>query len=265
MTIRVAIAEDEPAARARIRRFLKAEEGVDIVAECADGEATVAAISSSTPDVLFLDIEMPILDGFGVLKQLPNVKQPLVVFVSAYPKYAIRAFDVEAADFLQKPVDEARFRLTFQRIRERLAQGPRDNAEFYGVLQQLLTEQERLREIMTNSRSRYVDRLTVRSRERMLFVRVNDVDWFESTGNYVKLHTAKATHLIRETLAGLEKRLDPDRFLRIHRQTIVNLERISEVQPYFSGDYVVVLISGVRLKLSRTYKSVLDKQMGQKT
>jgi two-component system LytT family response regulator len=141
--------------------------------------------------------------------------------------------------------------------------GLRDNADLYAILQQLLIEQERLREIVTNGRSRYIDRLVVRSRERLLFVRAGDVDWLESAGNYVKLHTAKATHIIRETLASLEKRLDPSLFLRIHRGTIVNLERISEVQPYFSGDYVVVLLSGSKLKLSRTYKSVLDERMGQ--
>ena len=265
MTLRVILADDEPAVRGRLQRLLAKEPDVAIVAECSDGVETLSSVSQLKPDLLFLDIEMPGLTGLEVVEKLDGIDPPLVVFVTAYQQYALKAFDVNALDYLQKPVDEDRFNLAMKRVRERLANGEKDSPSFQDLLRRLALEQERLFQIMTANKSHYLDRVMIRAKERLLFVKVEEVDLFQSTGNYVKVHTAKGTHLIRETLANLEKQLDPKSFLRIHRGTIVNIERIKEMQPYFSGDYVVVLNSGMKLKLSRSFKGALDARMGQQS
>lgn len=258
MPIRVLIVDDEPAARARIRRLLKDESDVDVVGESTDGASAVRAVVELKPDVVFLDIQMPESDGFDVLERLPRDQRPLVVFVTAYDQYALRAFEVHALDYLLKPFDAERFRASFARVRERLARDQRTEA---GLVRSLLEELKSGRadlEKLVRGAPRHLDRIMVRSSGKITFVKVAELDWLEASGNYVRLHTARGSHLIRETLSGLESRLDPNQFVRIHRSTIVNLDRVKEMQPWFSGDYLVILHSGVKLKLSRSFREAIE-------
>jgi two-component system, LytTR family, response regulator len=261
MAIRVLIVDDEPTARARIRRLLGEERGVEIVGECGDGASAVAAINAQEPDLVFLDIQMPEADGFGVLAGLGKGPRPLIVFVTAYDQYALRAFEVHALDYLLKPFDADRFRAAFARARERLSKDQRTDEQ---LVQSLLDEMRAGRadlERLARGERRYLDRIMVRSSGKITFIKVSELDWLEASGNYVKLHTARGAHLIRETLSGLEARLDPSQFVRIHRSTVVNLDRVKEMQPWFSGDYLVLLHSGAKLKLSRSYREALEAQV----
>ena len=261
MPIRVLIVDDEPAARARIRRLLGDESNVEIVGECGDGDSAVKAVAELSPDVLFLDIQMPESDGFDVLERLERKPHPLVVFVTAYDQYALRAFEVHALDYLLKPFDAERFRAAFARVRERLANNERTEERLVRALLDELRAGRGELERLVKGEPRYIERIMVRSQGRITFLRVADLDFLEASGNYVKLHTAKGSHLIRETLSGLEARLDPAQFVRIHRSTIVNLDRVREMQPWFSGDYLVLLHSGAKLKLSRSYREAMENRM----
>jgi two-component system, LytTR family, response regulator len=260
MAIRVLIVDDEPAARARIRRLLKDESDVDVVGEASDGASAVRAITELEPDVLFLDIQMPESDGFDVLARLPNERRPLVVFVTAYDQYALKAFEVHALDYLLKPFDAERFRASFARVRERLAQDQRTDVQLVrSLLDELRSGRTDLEKLVKGER-RHLERIMVRSSGKITFVKVSELDWLEASGNYVRLHTARGSHLIRETLSNLEARLDPHQFVRIHRSTIVNLDRVKEMQPWFSGDYLVILHSGVKLKLSRSFREAIESE-----
>ena len=258
--IRVLIVDDEPAARSRIRRLLKDEPDVTVVGEASDGATAVSAATSLAPDVLFLDIQMPESDGFDVLERLPATRRPLVVFVTAYDQYALRAFDVHALDYLLKPFDAERFRASFARVRDRLAHDQRTDAQLVRSLVDELRSGRADLERLVKGEARHLERIMVRSSGKITFVKVADLDWLEASGNYVRLHTARGSHLIRETLSNLESRLDPRQFVRIHRSTIVNLDRVKEMQPWFSGDYLVILHSGVKLKLSRSFREAIEGQ-----
>lgn len=244
--IRVVVADDEPLARERIRTLLAAHPDVELVAECGDGEDAIQAVAARRPDLLFLDVQMPELDGFGVLAAFPPDERPHVVFVTAYDEHAVRAFEVNAIDYLLKPVEPRRFEAALARVRTRLA-GP--SADRDTVLEAVLNELRRGRG--------YASRLVVRDGSRVSFVRVEDIDWIDAAGNYVKLHVAGNVHLLREPLKTLETRLDPDRFLRVHRSAIVNLERIASVEPYFHGEYTLTLRDGTRITSSRTHSARL--------
>lgn len=246
-SLRVIIVDDEPLARDCVRLALQNEPGVEVVAECRDGESAVTAIRAQAPDLVFLDVQMPGLDGFDVIAEVGPEAMPAVIFVTAYDDHALRAFEVHALDYLLKPFDDARFAAAWGHAREQLAEG--SSRRLAGALRQLLEEQESGRERAT--------RLMVRSQGRIRLVRVEDVDWFEGTGNYVRLHVGDTTHLIRASLGGLEARLDPTRFMRIHRSTIVNLDRIREIQPWGGGAYVAILRDGQRLRVSRGYREAL--------
>ena len=252
MTLRVLIVDDEELARQRIRRLLASENDVEVIGEACDGTQAVEAIRSLVPDLIFLDVQMPEVDGFAVLERLRPEPAPAVVFVTAHDDYAVRAFEVHAVDYLRKPFDAARFREAFSRARRRLAGA--DAEERARRLDALLTQVE-----AHPPRSR--ERLMVRSDGRLYFVRIDDIDCVEAAGNYVKLHVGRDTHLMRETMAGIEKLLDPSRFLRIHRSAIVNLDRVREMQPWFSGEYTVILRDGTQLRLSRVYRDRLETWM----
>ena len=252
MTVRVLIVDDEELARQRLQRLLASEDDVEIIGEAADGVQAVDSIRRLMPDLVFLDVQMPEVDGFAVLERLRPRPTPAVIFVTAHDDYALRAFDVHAVDYLRKPFDAARFKEAFSRARQRLAgSGAEDQArKIDALLAQVESQPPRSRE-----------RLMVRTDGRLYFVRIDDIDWIEAAGNYVKLHVGRETHLMRETMMGIEKMLDPTRFLRIHRSAIVNLDRVREMQPWFSGEYTVILRDGTQLRLSRVYRERLETWM----
>jgi two-component system LytT family response regulator len=241
MTIRAVIVDDEPLARERIRSLVGQEPDVEVVGEAGDGRAAVELIRREKPDLVFLDVQMPGLDGFGVLQALEGAVPPAVVFVTAYDQYALQAFDVHALDYLLKPFNSRRFKKAMQRARTELA---RDSAP--EVHERLLSLLEGLR-----ADRRAPERIVLKSAGRVSFLKVDEVDWVEAEGNYVRLHVGPTSHLLRETMKNIEGRLDPDRFIRIHRSTIVNTDRIKELHPLFHGEYAVILRDGTRLTASR--------------
>jgi two-component system LytT family response regulator len=243
--MRVLIVDDEPLACERLRTLLDGERDVAIVGECHDGSAAVAAVQDLAPDLVFLDVQMPEMDGFAVLESLRE--PPVVIFVTAFDRFAIRAFEVCALDYLLKPFDRERFGKALGRAR---AEYERRSASDLGArMQSLLAE--------LRGRKGHLDRIVVRAGGRVLFLRVEELDWIEAAGNYVRLHSGAEEYLYRETLSRMEAALDPSRFARIHRSAIVNVERIKELHPLFRGDYTVVLRDGRELTLSKSYRERL--------
>jgi two-component system LytT family response regulator len=249
--IRAVIADDEPLARERLRTLLAAEPDVDLVGECSDGVETAEALARHRPDVLFLDVQMPERDGFRLLDDLAPGVAPLVVFVTAYPEYAVRAFDAAAADYLLKPFDRERFARTMARVRERLRGEPQLRAGLAALLEQLRPQPSSLGHI------------PVRAGQRTVLVRIEEIDWIESAGNYVTLHVGAQEHLLRETLSELQSRLSPRQFVRVHRTAIVNLDRIQALVPTPHGDHRLILRDGRELTLSRTYRARLEQLLGR--
>jgi two-component system LytT family response regulator len=252
MKIRALIVDDEPLARARLRTLLSEEPDVEVVGECGDGLEAVAAVQELSPELLFLDVQMPALDGFGVLEALDPARLPVVVFVTAYDRYALRAFEVHALDYLLKPFDRDRFSKALDRARSHLQR--EGHAEASQRLLELLED--------TKSGRKPLERLVIKAAGRVFFLRVEEIDWIEAAGNYVRLHCGSDAHLLRETMNGLGARLDPQRFLRIHRSTIVNVDRIQELQAWFHGDYLVILRDGTQLTLSRGYRQKVQEHFG---
>jgi two-component system LytT family response regulator len=254
-TIRALIADDEPLARERVRTLLGSEPDVEVVGEAKDGLETVDAIMATTPDLVFLDVQMPKLDGFEVIDTVGPERMPSVVFVTAFDQHALRAFEVQALDYLLKPFDQERFQSALKRIRRQM-----DSQETGDLGRRLLALVKDLKSDQRPSRS---DRLVVKSGGRLFFLRADEIDWVEAAGNYVRLHVGADGHLLRETMTSIESRLNPDMFFRIHRSHIVNIERIKELQPWFNGEYVVILRSGTRLTLSRGYRDKLQERLGR--
>jgi two-component system, LytTR family, response regulator len=286
--VRVLIVDDEALARQRVRRMLQSEADVEVVGEAETGPEAVAQIRALEPDLVCLDVQMPGLDGFGVLRELDGAKVPMVLFITAYDEHAQRAFDVHAVDYVLKPVDADRFRAAFDKARKQRA-----NAQAAERLGELLETVRRLADAAggdgkadgkgdprgesrpelrgevsagasaaSGSGGQYASRILVKADGRMFFVKTTDVDWIEADRNYVKLHVGKDAHTIRDRISHLEETLDPRLFARIHRSTIVNLNRVREMQQWFSGDYVVILEDGTRLRLSRHYRDRVEKQVG---
>ncbi|MEW6160198.1 MAG: LytTR family DNA-binding domain-containing protein [Verrucomicrobiota bacterium] len=254
MKIRTVIVDDEPLARERLADLLSAEPAIELVAECADGREALEVIERTAPDLLFLDVQMPELDGFGVVAGLKRQKKmPVVIFVTAYDKFALKAFEVHAVDYLLKPFDRERFRTALQRATDRIRQAQPE------VLTERLTAL--LEEIQPAAQP--LDRLAIKTEGRVLFIKVDDIDWIEAADNYVNLHLGAESHLHRETMTALETLLPAKRFLRISRSTIVNVDRIRELQPLFHGDYVVILKNGTKLTLSRNYREKLNFLLGK--
>ena len=250
MQIKALIVDDEPLARDRIREMLKEHPEIEVVAEARNGREAIDSVVSHTPDLVFLDVQMPDLDGFDVVQNLNVERLPAIIFVTAYDQHALRAFDAHAVDYLLKPFDEKRFHRALDRAREHV-QKPNGFSEH---LRELLND--------VKSEQKEPDRLVVKSSGRVLFLKTHEIDYIEASGNYLTLHVGKETHLLRETMNNMESKLDGRKFMRIHRSTIVNLERIKELQPWFGGEYVVVLRDGQQLTLSRTYRSKLQELLG---
>lgn len=249
MTIRVLIVDDEPVARRGIMRLLKQEPDIDVVGECGDGAAAIAAISSLSPDLVLLDVQMPELDGFAVIEAVGASRMPAVVFVTAFDQHAVRAFDAQAIDYVLKPIDPERFRRALQRARSRLAHPDGDFVRRVS---------EALKSIDRGDLQRYPSRLAIRSDGRVRLLDIDEVDRIVAAGNYVEIHAGAKKHLLRETMTSLEARLDPRRFVRVSRAAIVSIARIREVQPLFNGDFVVLLRNGAQVNGSRRFRAALD-------
>jgi two-component system LytT family response regulator len=242
--IRTLIVDDEPLARAMLRTFLVEDPEIDVIGECGDGYTAVEMIELAAPELVFLDIQMPDLDGFGVLRALEPAAIPNVAFVTAYDQFALQAFDVHAIDYLLKPFDRERFQRTLTRAKQQITYQKRE--EVNTALLRILNEQF--------ARPRPLQRILVRSGDRTLFVRPVEISWIEAQGNYVALHVGERSFLLRQTITTLEMQLDPARFQRIQRSTIVNLDSIREMHSAGRGEYEIVLKDGVTLKLSHTYR-----------
>jgi two-component system LytT family response regulator len=241
--LRVILVDDEPLVRSGLRQLLDQEADLVITAEARNGSEALQMIRTHAPDVVFLDVQMPGMDGFEMLAELEMESRPLVVFVTAFDQYAIRAFDVHAVDYLLKPFDEVRLRLAMQRVRSRTFESRAEDAH---RLQSLLEDLRR--------QPRYPDRLLLKHDGDMVVVLTEDIDWIEAADNYVKVHARGARYMVRESIKSMEAKLDPRRFSRSHRSAIVNLQRVRLLQPLAAGEYVITLTSGARIMLSRGYR-----------
>lgn len=247
-SIRVIVVDDEPPARRKLVAWLAADEGITVVAACANGHEALATLQSEMVDVMFLDIQMPQLSGFDVVAQLPENRRPLIVFSTAYDQYAVDAFKLHAIDYLLKPYDHPRFLDTLLRVKTSMRQ--LDVQAMQQQLNQLLVT-------LHQPKQSYLRHFTVKSQDAVQLVKVESVDWIAAEGNYVMLHAGKTQHLIRDNIGRVEASLNPEQFPRIHRSTIINLDRVEAFYPASHGDYTVVLQNGTALAMSRTYKNKL--------
>jgi two-component system, LytTR family, response regulator len=247
--IRALVVDDEALARKCVRRFLQDSTEVVIIAECGDGESAVAAILAKKPDLVFLDVQMPEMNGFEVVRTVGVDRMPATIFVTAYDRYALRAFDANALDYLLKPFGRERFDRALVRAKKRIAENSNQD-EARRILAAL--EQGQI------SRG-YGERLPIAENGRILFVNTKDIDWIEAEGNYARLHVGSGGHELRETLTNLERKLNSRDFLRIHRSAIVNVHRIKEIRPWFRGYHVVVLENGKELRMSRYQREVAER------
>ena len=251
--IRTLVVDDEPLARGVIREMLEDDPEVEIIGECINGREAIAAIEELSPDLLFLDVQMPELGGFAVLEALKTERLPFVIFVTAYDQYAVRAFEVHALDYLLKPFDRERFEAAWQRAKNQIKKERETERE-----QRILALLEELK-----AGPKYLERLVVKTGGRVFFEDTDDIYWIEAEGNYVRVHNEQKSYLLRETISGLEAQLDPKKFLRIHRSAIVKIDRIQELQPWFHGEYRVILHNGTQLTLSRNYRENLQEVLGK--
>jgi two-component system LytT family response regulator len=253
--IRALLVDDEPIARLGIRQQLESEDDVEIIGECSNGAEAVATINAKQPDLVFLDVQMPLLNGLGVVEAIRVEHLPAVVFVTAYDEHAIRAFEVNAVDYLLKPIDHQRFKSTLQRVRTQL------NAARQGDLQEKIATLTRLLgeyRASPQQTTAYQSRIVIKEPERVSFLEVAEVDWIGAHGNYVQVHSRGKLHLVRDTLDGMEQKLDPAKFIRLRRSAIVNVDQIKELHPLFNGEYTIVLKDGYELTSSRRYRRNLD-------
>ena len=252
--IRVLLVDDESLARGMIREMLEGDSEAEIIGECVNGEEAIAAIEEHAPDLLFLDVQMPEVSGFGILESLKNLRPlPHVIFVTAYDQYAVRAFEVHALDYLLKPFDRERFEASWQRAKEQIFKEKNGRAD-----ERILSLLEELK-----AGSQYLERLVIKSAGRVFFLDANDIDWIEAEGNYVSVHSGMKSHLLRETISSLEAQLDPKKFRRIHRSSLVQIDKIKELQPWFHGEYRIILYCGAELMLSRNYRENLQEALGK--
>lgn len=247
--IRTIIVDDEPISRRGIRAQLKSEKDFEVISECRNGDEAVQVIETESPDLVFLDVQMPELDGFGVVDAIGPARMPPVIFVTAYDRHALRAFEIHALDYLLKPFDDERFAAALERARRHIEHQDIDNLErrLRGLLDEL------------QPRRKYVDRLVIKSAGRIFFLSVAEIDWIEAADNYVRLHAGTESHLLRETMTSLEKKLDPDQFVRVHRSRTVNIRKIKELQPMFRGEYDILLRNGTRVETGRGYRHRIQK------
>ena len=243
--LRALIVDDEALARERVRTLLADSPGVTVIGECAGGREAVEAIAEHRPDLVFLDVQMPDMSGFQVLEAVDEESLPAVVFVTAYDEYALRAFEVHALDYLLKPLEPERFARTLAHVRASL--GDRSDRRLHELLDALA------------ARDVPLDRLVVRTRGKVSFLKPSEIDWVEADGKHVRLHVGRDTHVVRQQLQRLERRLAAHGFVRVHRSAIVNVDRIRELEPWFHGEYVVILKDGTRLTSSAAHSEALHR------
>ena|SRR5437867_3483178 len=253
--IRTLIVDDERLARQKLRTLLTGDDEIDIVGECVNGLEAVAAVRKHKPDLLLLDVEMPGANGFEVLQRLRSERLPMIVFVTAHDEYAVRAFEVEAVDYVMKPFDRRRFHEALRRAKRKIDdEDDESEARIVRLLERVAAK--------VHSEPKPLDHFVVKSRDRTFLVAANEIDWIEAEGKYVRLHAGGASHLVREAISDVEQRLDSRRFLRIHRATIVNVKRILEMYRGFGGALFVVLRDGTKLTMSRRYRSRIREVTG---
>jgi len=242
MNIRALIVDDEPLARQRLRDLLADESGIEVVGECGDGGSAVVAIETQAPDLVFLDVQMPELDGFEVIESVGADRMPATLFVTAHDRHALKAFEVHAIDYLLKPFDRKRFHESLERARIWVGRSQEIPARMASLLQDVQESRPPL------------ERILVRSGDHHLLLKTSDIQWIEAEDNYVRLHVEGTSYLVRQTMGRMLERLDPARFKRIHRSSIVNLDCVKELRPWFHGDYMVLLSDGTKLTMPRTYR-----------
>ena len=247
MKIRALIVDDEPLARQRIRLLSRDEPDLKVIGECDSGADALVAIERDAPDLLFLDVQMPEMDAFELLQKLPRESLPIVIFITAYDKHAVRAFEAHALDYLLKPVQPERFKAAVARAHEHLENRQASSAA-RGLLDLLAARQS---SPAAPTATQYLSRLTIKNDDKVVVVKTTDIDSIESAGNYVAVNVGKQSHILRETLNALEKQLDPKKFLRVSRSAIVNLDLVKELQPMFKGEHIIVLQNGKRLAMTR--------------
>jgi len=256
--IKTLIVDDEPLARRNLRVLLEKDPQIEILDECRNGREAVKAINTLSPDLLFLDIQMPEMDGFDVLERAGPEHIQAIIFVTAFDQYALKAFDVHALDYLLKPFDDERFANAMKRAKSQIE--AREINKLGKRLLALLEERDSERKGSLQQKD-YLTRLMIKASGRVMLLKVEEIDFIEADGNYAKLYVGRKTHLLREKMHDLEGQLDPAKFVRIHRSTIVNLDRIKEMHPHFNGDYIVVLEDGRQLRLSRTRREHLEERL----
>jgi two-component system, LytTR family, response regulator len=256
--IKTVIVDDEPLARRNLRLLLEKDPQIEIVDECRNGPEAVQAIQNLTPDLIFLDIQMPEMDGFDVLAKVDAQQILSIIFVTAFDQYALKAFEVHALDYLLKPFDDARFKKALQNAKAQIEK--REINKLGTKLLALLEDRMQKRELHSQEKT-YLTRLMIKLANRVILLNVSEVDWIEADGNYAKLHVGRKAHMLREKMHDLEARLDPEKFVRIHRSIIVNLDRIKELHPHFNGDYIILLADGTQLKLSRSRREHLEARL----
>jgi two-component system LytT family response regulator len=246
--IRTLVVDDEPMGRERVLSLLQQEEDVEVIGECSDGTQAIAAIQQHSPDLVFLDVQMPGSNGFGVIDAVGPERMPTVIFVTAYDEYALKAFEYHALDYLLKPFNRDRFQETLKHARASLERRRAGDLgrRLLALVNDIKPETPRL------------ERLVVKSGGRVFFLRTDEIDWVEAAGNYVRLHARSEAHLLRESMKNMESRLDPNLFVRIHRSAIVNIDRVKELEPWFHGEYIVIMRDGTRLTASRVYSDRLS-------
>lgn len=245
--IRTLIVDDMPLARKRLRRVLRKDPEIEIIGECADGREAVEAVAELAPDLMFLDVQMPETDGFEAMAEIGVENAPIVIFVTAFDQFALRAFEVHALDYLLKPFDTERLTKAVERAKEQIRKPDANDASerLVALLKELKNE------------PKYIKHLTVKSRGRTIIIAVDDIDCIEAEGNYLSLQVGKQMHLIRSPMHQFEEKLDPEKFVRIHRSSIINLDRVKEMHPLFNGDQLVIMKDGKELVLSRNYREKL--------
>jgi two-component system LytT family response regulator len=251
--IQALIVDDEPLARERIRDMLETDSEIEIIGECASVQEAIEAIDQNPPDLIFLDVEMPGKDGFAMLDELEPGRIPAIIFVTAYDQYAVRAFEVYALDYLLKPFDRERFEKAVRRAKAHV-----QNEKSENITERILSALEEIK-----ARPVHLERLVIKMNGHVFFVKTEEIDWLEAEGNYVRLHAGKESYLLRDTISALESQMDPRRFVRVHRSAIVNIDRIQELQPWFHGEYRIILREGVQLTLSRSYREKLHELLGR--
>lgn len=264
--IRVMLVDDEPLALRGLKLRLQQFPEIEIIAECANGREAVKQIKALDPDAVFLDIQMPGLDGFGVVRALLGGPAPLIVFVTAYDKYAIDAFEANALDYIVKPVEEERLKDAIHRVREALKSKAASSRESK-LIEMLASlsddDRDRIKELINDpewsDKQRYAERLSFKDGSKVVVLMADEIEWIDAAGDYMCIHAGGKTHIIRETMKALTAKLDPSRFQRVHRSVIVNIAKVKELHPHSNGEYFLILDNGQELKLSRSYKDVVAR------